>query len=158
MTEITAHDIVTAVRKAPWVMLTTTRPDGALVSHPMVAQEVTDACDIWFFISLSADQTEALRQAPAVNIAVAQAGTWVSVSGVLSFVDDSAKIAELWNDRAAEWFEGGLADPDLGLIHVKSESAQYWGTEGGRIRSLVELVKSRMGGHRPEGSSETFSL
>lgn len=158
MADITEADVVKALRDARWVMVTTARADGKLVSHPMVPQEVTDTGDIWFFVSLAGDQSEVLKESPDVNIAAAEAGTWLSVSGTVAFVEDRAKIAELWNDRAAEWFEGGPDDPHLGLIRVTSETAQYWGTPGGKARSLVELVKSRVTGNRPNGSSETLSL
>lgn len=158
MTDITQKDVTAALKKAPWVMLTTARSDGKLLAHPMVPQQVTDDSDLWFFLSLTGDQAEALRQGPHVNISVAEAGTWLSVSGTVAFVQDQAKIDELWNDPAAEWFEGGRTDSSLGLLKVASNSAQFWGTPGGKVRSIAELVKSRVSGDKPSGGSDTVPL
>ncbi|SMY12733.1 pyridoxamine 5'-phosphate oxidase family protein [Brevibacterium jeotgali] len=158
MKDITQQDVAHALSSAPWVMVTTARHDGKLLAHPMVPQQVTDNCDVWFFLSLAGDQSEALRQGPQVNLSVAEAGTWLSVSGHVEFVEDQAKIDELWNDRAAEWFEGGRTDPALGLIRVSTDSAQFWGTPGGKARSIAELVKSRVTGDEPAGGSDTVPL
>ena len=158
MEDITQKDVTTALTNAPWVMLTTARSDGKLLAHPMVPQQVTDDSDLWFFVSLKGDQADALRQGPHVNISVAEAGTWLSVSGTVAFVQDQAKIDELWNDRAAEWFEGGRTDSSLGLLKVASNSAQFWGTPGGKVRSIAELVKSRVSGDKPSGGSDTVPL
>lgn len=158
MTDITQNDVTAALEKAPWVMLTTARTDGKLLAHPMVPQQVTEDSDLWFFLSLEGDQAEALRQGPHVNVAVAEAGTWLSVSGTVAFVDDQAKIDELWNDRAAEWFQGGRTDSSLGLVKVSTDSAQFWGTPGGKVRSIAELVKSRISGEKPAGGSDTVPL
>ena len=158
MEDITQKDVTAALAKASWVMLTTARSDGKLLAHPMVPQQVTDDSDLWFFLSLTGDQAEALRQGPHVNVSVAEAGTWLSVSGTVAFVEDQAKIDELWNDRAAAWFDGGRTDPTLGLIRVTTESAQFWGTPGGKVRSIAELVKSRVSGNEPSGGSDTIPL
>lgn len=158
MTDISQSDVVKTLRDAPWVMVTTARRDQKLIAHPMVPQEVTDDADAWFFVSLSGGQADALRQGSEVNIAVSSAGTWLSVSGRAEFVDDPAKIDDLWNRDAEEWFEGGRTDPSLGLLHVTTASAQYWGTPGGAVRSIAELVKSRVTGSKPAGGTDTVPL
>lgn len=150
--------IVEKLRGAKWMMMTTSTKDGKLVPHPMVPQEVTEHADIWFFISLSGGQAAALKADPEVNIAVSEAGSWLSVSATVEFVEDKAKIQQLWNDRADTWFEGGKDDPDVGLLKVDSQSAQFWGMAGGKASSLLEIVKSKVTGERPSGSSGTVEL
>lgn len=155
--EITKEDIVSKLRDASWVMMTTAGADGKLVSHPMVPQQVTDDADVWFFISLKGGQAEALKASPQVNLSVAETGAWLSVAGEVEFIDDRAKVEELWNKDVEGWFEG-KDDPALGLIRADSESAQYWGLPGGKMSALARIVKSRVTGERAGGGSETMEL
>ncbi|WP_241242613.1 pyridoxamine 5'-phosphate oxidase family protein [Brevibacterium aurantiacum] len=151
-------DAVKIIRDSGYVMLTTALADGKLLAHPMVPQEVTDDGDVWFFIGLQGDQAKALAQNPQANIAVSEAGNWLSVAGRVDFVDDQAKLAKLWNKEAAAWFEGGLTDPELGLIKVTGESAQHWGLKGGKVAGLAQIVKAKVTGQRTGGGSSTTEL
>ncbi|SMX81822.1 pyridoxamine 5'-phosphate oxidase family protein [Brevibacterium aurantiacum] len=152
------NDVVKILRDSGYVMLTTALDDGKLLAHPMVPQEVTDDADVWFFLGMQGDQAKALLQNPEVNITVAEAGNWLSVSGRVEFIDDQDKMDELWNDETAAWFEGGRHDPDLGLIKVTGESAQHWGLKGGKVAGLAQIVKAKITGQRTGGGSSTTEL
>lgn len=154
---ITREDVVEKLRKASWVMLTTATTDGKLVSHPMVPQETTEDADVWFVISRVGDQADAIRGGSQVNLAIAEAGTWLSVSGTVKFVEDRAKVDELWNESLKAWFTG-RNDPNVALVKVTSQSAQFWGTPGGKVQALARVVKNRVTGDRPGGGSQTMEL
>lgn len=153
--DLTQAEVVKTLRDARFVMLTTALSDGRLVSHPMVPQEVTDDADVWFFVGLAGDQAEALKAGANVNIAVSEAGSWLSVAGKAAFVDDAAKVEELWNDEVEAYDTSGAG---LGLLKVTGESAQFWGMPGGKVRALAEMLKSRVEGERPAGESGTTTL
>lgn len=155
--EIMKEDVVSKLRDANWVMMTTAGADGKLVAHPMVPQQVTDDADVWFFISLKGGHADALKASSQVNLSVAETGTWLSVAADVDFVDDRAKIDELWNEGVAGWFSG-KDDPSLGLIRANSESAQFWGLPGGKMSALARIVKSRVSGDRPGGDSKSMEL
>lgn len=154
---ITKEDVVSKLRDASWVMMTTAGADGKLVSHPMVPQQVTDDADVWFFVSLTGGHSEALQASPEVNLSVAEAGAWLSVAADVEFIENRAKIDELWNKDVEGWFEG-KDDPAIGLIKANSESAQFWGLPGGKMSALARIVKSRVSGDRTDGGSETMEL
>lgn len=156
--ELTKQEVVSQLRDAEWVMLTTARADGSLLSHPMGPQEVSDDADVLFFVSLRGDQADALRQGEHVNMAVSKAGAWLSVAGRAEFVDDRAKIDELWDGEVAAYFEGGKDDPDLGLLRVTSDSAQFWGLPGGRVSALAQIVKGKITGDKVSGMAGTTEL
>lgn len=156
--ELSQQDVVKTLRKATWVMLTTALADGTLLSHPMSPQEVTEDADVWFFVSLAGGQAEALRSGPHVNLAVSEAGSWLSVAGRAEFVEDRAKVDELWNDDAKAWFDGGKEDPNLGLLRVTSDSAEFWGVPGGKVSALAQIVKAKATGDRVQGGSATTEL
>lgn len=158
MTEISQKQVVEIMRGERFVMLTSVAEDSSLHSHPMVPQEVTDDADVWFFVGLQGEQADALRTHPEVNLAFAETGSWLSVAGRIRFVEDRAKVDELWNKGADAWFEGGKEDPNLGLAVFESESAQFWGQPGGKAAALASMVKSRVTGQRPSGESATTEL
>ncbi|MDO5662029.1 MAG: pyridoxamine 5'-phosphate oxidase family protein [Brachybacterium sp.] len=156
--DLTQDNVVEKLRGASWVMLTTANAGGKLVSHPMVIQEVTDDADLYFFVGLQGDQADALQAGSQLNVAAAESGSWLSVSGRGEFVDNRAKLEELWNDEASAYFPGGLKDPNLGLMRVTTDSAQFWGLPGGKVAGIAQIVKARVSGERTSGGSDTVEL
>ena len=53
-----------------------------------------------------------------------------AVAGRASIVNDRAKIEELWSPAMKLFFPGGKDDPDLCLIRVEVDSAEYWDGPG----------------------------
>lgn len=158
MAELTQEHVVDMMRDEKVVMMTSTTSDGWLHSHPMAVQEVTDDADLWFFIGLQGEQADELRADSKANVAFAKMGSWLSVAGSVAFVNDREKIDELWDDQVAAWFDGGKDDPNLGLIRFVSASAQHWGQPGGKVAALASIVKARVSGDRPSGTSSTTEL
>lgn len=150
-------DVVKILRGADSVMLATALNDGTILTHPMAPQEITDDADVWFFLDLSGDQTDALKTNPAVNISIAEAGNWLSVAGHVNFVDDRTKIDELWTKSASTWFADSN-DPNLGLVKVTTESAQHWGLPGGKLSGLARIAKAKVTGDRSPGGTATTEL
>lgn len=155
---LSQQDVVQKLRDAKLVMLTTALPEGKLLSHPMTIQDVSDDADVWFFVSLQGGQAEALRSGPHVNLAVAEAGSWLSVAGRAGFVEDRARVEQLWDDQAEAYFPGGKDDPDLGLLRVSGDSAQFWGLPGGKVAGLAQILKAKATGERAPGGTGTTEL
>lgn len=135
MSQISRSEVVELMRQERFVMLSCVSEDGSLQSYPMTPQQVQDDGDLWFFIGLQGEQARNLQQDPRVNLAFVDQGSWLSVTGQAQFVQDQAKVDQLWNEEADSWFEHGQDDPHLGLIHVRVESAQYWGSRGAESQS-----------------------
>ncbi len=51
---------------------------------------------------------------------------YVSNSGRARFVEDRAKLEEMWSPLFKAWFPKGLADPELQLMAVAAEEAEFW--------------------------------
>lgn len=157
MSELTQEKVVEIMRDERFVMMGSVSESGKIQTHPMMPQEVTDDADVWFFIGLQGDQAKQLEANPVANLAFAETGSWLSVSGQVEFVNDRAKVEELWNDGVSAYFES-KDDPNLGLVRFVSDSAQYWGTPGGKVTALATIVKNRVTGNKPSGSSGTVEL
>jgi len=71
------------------------------------------------------------------------------VSGRASLVKDAARIEEMWSGRLKAWFPDGKKDPDLALLRVQVDRAEYWDS---KKAGMVQLAGG--GGGRPEAAPE----
>lgn len=118
-------------------MLTTAAPDGALRSRPMATQQVEDGEDLWFFTKEHSGKVEEVKADAHVNLAYAdpESQRYVSVTGKATLVREATKIKELWRDEYQAWFPSGLQDPELALLRVRVEHAEFWDkTTSGMVR------------------------
>ena len=130
------------VKGARVAMLTTVAPDGALRSRPMAALKGPLGEELWFFTRASAPKADEIRDNDHVNVAFADAESnrYLSVSGRASVVKDPARIAELWSGRLKAWFPDGKKDPDLALLRVRVDRAEYWDS---KKAGMVQLTADR---------------
>ncbi len=124
-------------------MLTTVNEEGALVSRPLAVQEVQDDGDMWFFTGLGTSQVAHVRQDPRVNVSFGKSTEWVSVAGTAHVVTDRQKIHEMWNQVVEAWFPDGPDTPEVCLIHVDSDSAEYWTSPGGTAATVLQWSSPR---------------
>jgi len=132
-------------------MLTTVDADGALVSRPMGVQDVEFDGDLWFFTSLDSHKVAEIAGGSAANASFAGSSTWLSLAGTAEVVRDRAKIDELWGPVAEAWFPDGPSTPDLALIRLRAQSAEYWDSPGGRLATAISLVKAKVTGQAYDG-------
>lgn len=132
------------IKDIQFAMLTTVEDDGTLRSRPMATQQAEGDDDLWFFTYGGAPKAEEVRGDDRVNASFSDnKGTrWISVSGRASVVRDRAKIEELWQPILKAWFPKGLDEPDLALLKVDVEQAEYWDSASSKMVQLVGLVKS----------------
>lgn len=139
-------------------MLTSVDLNGGLVARPMATQEVEFDGDMWFFTEADAPKVANIEADPRVNVGFVDDSVWVSVKGQADIVRDDAKKEELWNPFAAAWFTEGPSDPNIVLIRVHAESAEYWDSPG-KVATAVAMVKTKIAGGTPDvGDNETVDL
>jgi general stress protein 26 len=131
-----------------FAFLTTIAPGGKLTSRPMTLQEVEFDGDLWFFAERGSHPVDHIAANPQVNVGVGSGGTWVSLTGSATVVDDVAKKKELWNGGVEAWFPQGPEDPSVVLIRVDGDSAEYWDSPGGRLATVLSFVKAKATGER----------
>jgi general stress protein 26 len=137
--------------KIDFCMLTTV-DSGCLRSRPMSTQQFEENGEIWFFIDEQSHKVDELTNDNRVNLSYAKPdeSTYVSVSGRAEVVRDKAKMKELWNPILKAWFPDGLDDPNLTLLNVEVEQAEYWETTSGKIVQLFGFVKSLATGQQAD--------
>ncbi|MGF6832262.1 general stress protein 26 [Paenarthrobacter sp. TE4293] len=140
-------------------MLTTINEEGALVSRPLAVQDVKDDGDLWFFTGLGTSQVAHVRHDPRVNVSFGKKTEWVSVAGTAEVVTDRQKIRDMWNQVVEAWYPDGPETPDVCLLRVDSDSAEYWSSPGGTAATVLQWVKSKVTHSRfSVGESGTVDL
>jgi general stress protein 26 len=139
------------IRDAKFCMFGTVDSEGNLRSRPMAVQQTEFDGDLWFFTGKSTDKTIEIRNQDRVNLSFANLkdNAYVSISGTAELVDDRAKARELWNPFYRTWFPKGLDDPDLTLIRVNMDRAEYWDSPNSAVVHLYGVVKAMVTGERP---------
>lgn len=136
------------IKGIKFAMLTTVEEDGSLRSRPMEARAQEFDGDLWFFTRASAPKVEEVEREQNVNVSFADPNEqhYVSVSGKARLVRDRQKIEELWSPVYKGWFPKGLDDPDLALLKVTAEKAEYWDGESSTVAYLAGMVKAAVTG------------
>jgi general stress protein 26 len=128
-------------------MLTTRDLDGTLRSRPLATLEVTDDGELWFFTSIKSPKIQELDEDNRVNLSYARPGeqNYVSVSGRARILRDPERAKRLWSKWSEVWFENGPDDPDLVLLNVRVEKAEYWDAPGSLIGRTFGLLRALSG-------------
>jgi general stress protein 26 len=142
-------EIAELIKDIRVAMLTTVDRDGSLHSRPMATQEASFDGELWFFTGQSTHKVEEVRARPRVSVSYAspREHLYLSLSGRAEVVVDGAKMRELWRPSYKLWFPQGLDDPDLALLRVRVEQAEYWRSHGGAVVAITGMLKG-MTGHR----------
>jgi general stress protein 26 len=119
----------------------------------MATQELDDDGCLWFFTGLSSLKVDEVRAHHQVNLSYVKDddNRYVSVSGSAELVMDREKMRSLWQLPMKAWFPDGVDDPDLALLRVHVEKAEYWDTVSSKLVQAVGFVKALVTGKRAEG-------
>lgn len=143
-------------------MLTTVAEGGRLVSRPLATCNADDFDGrLWFMTSADSPKVAEIERDPRVNVAYASRAenTYVSVAGRARVIDDRAQIERLWKPGMGVFFRGGKDDPDLRLICVEAESAEYWdGPSTWAGKALYFVVTAVTGDASALGDNELIDV
>ena len=127
-------------------MLTTVSTEGEIRSRPMGSQGFDDDGRLTFFTRRGAALIDEATTGP-VNVSFVDVGknTYVSLAGSAVMDTDRETIRAKWRPEYKAWFENGVDDPEIALLNVTVESAEYWSTPGGPLTKLAEFAKAATG-------------
>ncbi|HWL23263.1 MAG TPA: pyridoxamine 5'-phosphate oxidase family protein [Ureibacillus sp.] len=160
MSNMTNQDEIKTLReliKDIDVAMLTTATDEGLVSRPMKTQEVEFDGDLWFFTKRDTDKYDEIKQDQHVNVAYV-GKSYVSVRGRAEIVEDLGKKKELWSKVYDKIMQTTYDDPNVILIKIKVEAAEYWET-GNFVKQVVYFYK-RMTGQSSQSTdiNETLEM
>ena len=159
MSDTKQHEVLwDLIKQTRFCMLSHRHADGSLHAHPLTTQNKTLGEDgrLYFFVSRKTEMGQRLREDGNVNLAYANPheDTWVSVTGTAQVLDDPEKKRELFNTIAKAWFPGGAEDPDLELVEVQIDEAEYWNVKENKLLQLLKMGKAAATGTRPKKMGE----
>lgn len=140
------------IDEARIAMLTTEEPDGSLRSRPLATLLMDSEGKLWFFTALSSGKVGEIDQHRKVNLSYANTAkqSYVSICGSARLFRDREKMQELWTPWIEPWFPAGLADPDLALLEITVNEAEYWDAPASRTLRLFGLAKALTTGSTDE--------
>lgn len=139
----------TMVKEIDFCMLTTVDEKGDPHSRPMSSNgDIDPNGDIWFFTAASSHKVSEISKAPRVNLSFADPDNqhYVSITGTAQLVRDRQKIDELWRPEFKMWFPEGKDDPEVALLKVNLEKAEYWDSPSSTIGFALDFVSSLITG------------
>ncbi len=153
--------LVDLIKNIKTAMFTTAETDGTLRSRPMRTQQAKPDGILWFFNAEDSAKTYEIQQDRRVNVSFMDdaSNTYVSVSGRARNVKDKAKIDELWHEPLKAWFPEGKDDPNISLIKVTIDQAEYWDSPSSTLVHLYGMVKATLTGEPAHpGENKKISL
>ncbi|WP_242918809.1 pyridoxamine 5'-phosphate oxidase family protein [Pontibacter liquoris] len=152
-TQENLQKLIDKIKDIDVAMMSTIEDDGCIRSRPMQTQQVKDDGAIWFFTGYESEKSHELQHDAHVNLSYANPddNVYVSVSGKATLTRDQAKIDELWSPAIKAWFPKGKDDPNIGLIKVTIDKAEYWDSPSSTMVQLYGMAKAALTGKRPDG-------
>jgi general stress protein 26 len=133
------------------VAMLTSDDGGHLRSRPMVAAQKEFAGDLFFFTRASAPKVEEVESHGRVNVSYADADgqNYVSLSGTASILHEPALIEAHWSEAMRTWFPKGKDDPDIAILKVAVDQAEYWDAPSSTMLYLYGYAKAVVTGEPP---------
>ncbi|MCY7353176.1 MAG: pyridoxamine 5'-phosphate oxidase family protein [Cytophagaceae bacterium] len=129
-------------------IMTTVSTDGRLHSRPMATNDMDSDGTLWFFTNESSAKVDEINRKHVVSLSYSdlEDNTYVCLSGEAELVTDRQKMEELFNPMVRAWFPKGLEDPDLALLKVSSQEAEYWDSSSSKMVTAFNVLKALVTG------------
>jgi general stress protein 26 len=146
-----ADKIWSLIKTAKFAMLVTDDA-GHLRGRPMAASQDSFDGTLWFFTRASSHKVAEVQGSDRVCVTYAEPSRqdYVSLSGTAALVRDRAEIDKHWSPLLKAWFPDGREDPEIALLRINIERAEYWDSPNSRIVQLYGYVKASLTGQPPQ--------
>lgn len=165
MTTTTANDhqkLWDLIKDTRFGMFAHRHHDGLLHSHPLTTQNkaIDEGATLYFFVPKDGEIARNIAADSAVNVAYANTDkdNYVSVSGRAVMLEDQSKKEELFNTAAKAWFPKGVSDPNVGLLAVQIDNAEFWDVDDSKMVQIFKMMKAAVTGQPPQHMGEHKTL
>lgn len=160
MTEVISneekHERLYDLLKENTTAMVTTLSDNKLVSRPMGYQEVERDGTLWFFTMKDTEKAHEIEVDPRVNVSFSQKG-YASLSGTAQIIEDIELKKKYFNPALKAFLDTTPEDPQLILLKVEVDSAEYWETNH-KVKTIVEGLKALVSNHQKQETSINQSV
>ena len=127
---------------------------GNLHAHPLTMKNksLKPGEPLHFFVTRKSELGQRLRVDGNVCLTYSdtEKDCYVSVSGRAKVSEDMDAKKRLFNALDKAWFPGGADDPDLELVEVEIDHAEYWNVKESKATQLFKMASAAVSGNRPE--------
>jgi general stress protein 26 len=140
--------LASLIKGIKFAMLTTMEEDGTLHSRPMTTQDSDFDGVLWFFTRTDTPKVWEANQHRQVSVSFAdpEKSKFISASGSATIVHDRSKMEELWKAPYKVFFPNGLDDPELALLKVTVQKAEYWDSSPTAVGRAIDFAKAYVTG------------
>jgi general stress protein 26 len=145
------HDLS---RSFDTAILVTHAKDGSSHARPMAVADVTDTGDLWFVSRQDSEKVDELVDDPRALVVMQGSAKHLVVNGHAELKKDPAKVEALWKEQWKVWFKD-KHDPNLVLIHLQPDEAEYWdnsGTDG--LKFFLKAASAYLSGRELKGTDD----
>lgn len=127
-----------------------TRAGGRLKARPMSAMEADPDGALWFFTHAETEKAHEVETEPDVLLAYSAPDQqrYVTINGRAELRRNRALVRAMWREPLRTWFPKGPEDPELALIRVMIEAAEYWDGPSSRMVFAYGYLKARLTGEQ----------
>jgi general stress protein 26 len=119
-------------------------------ARPMQIAEAAEDGSLYFATSLDSGKIRDIEADPRLMLIMQKDGAFVSLSGKAHLSTDRALIDRLWSKAWQVWFPKGQNDPNIVIVHVEPEDAEYWDSSGAKgVAFAVNALTAYIKGERP---------
>jgi len=138
----------TMLKSLPVTMMNTVATDGTVISRPLQTLDFDADGVLWFATDATSEKAANIRLRPHIGLSYADhhANSYVSISGPARLVHDREKIDALWSPAMSVFFPQGKDDPNLVLIRVEIERAEFWDGPGTLVGKMLYLAAAAITG------------
>jgi general stress protein 26 len=158
-TEDQAQDRAWEIMEKIGTCMLITTIDNEAHARPMAATVKRDEDAVYFLSNVDSGKCSDIAANPAVSLAFADGGSqkYVSLRGNAEVLNDRALIKRLWTPFAKAWWENS-DDPEIRVVCVRPESAEYWDSPG-KVAAYAAMLTAAVTGARPKvGDNQTVDL
>lgn len=126
------------------VMLITMGGPAGCHARPMAVARLDENTDLWLFASRDSAKVREIEADSQVQVhGQDECSTYVVLLGHATVVEDREMIRDVWKPTFKVWFPEGADDPNIVLLHVKGEHAEYWDSTGvtALVTGLTQEIK-----------------
>lgn len=146
-------DLVKGIRIA---MMTTRADDGSMDARPMAVQDTPFDGTLWFLTRRSSHKIGEIDRDPHVTLTFADPSNskYITLKGRSLFLQDRAKVHELWSPMYKAWFPQGEDDPEIAVLRVDILEGSFWEASSSKLILYAKyLAAAATGGNVPVGTS-----
>ena len=131
-------------------MLTSVSDEGHFHARPMAVLDVDFDGDLWFFTQKNTSKVEQIQHEARVNVAYSDPSNqdYVSLAGDARLVVDKALNEKYWQPQFEAWFPDGLDDPELALLRIEVQGAEYWDAPSSTIAHIKGFIQTKISGEQ----------